>query len=145
MFNQQEIDEWIEVASTDSLESNDIVIMNLSNLGSKRDLIHFLVELKVQVDRWDLVTTDFVFHPLVEPYVIETLGSDLESVLRDVDSHSRGFQIWGTNIHFSPHLPVDSVLAIDIDNYKQHTIHAVALGKMDCSKIERLQNLKAFW
>lgn len=143
MFSQIQIEEWVNLTDQSfSIENNDIIEMGSLNLGTDRDLKIFLLELRSQVERWDLITTNYIFHPLFEEHILETLIKDLD-VIRTLSI--KQMRLWGSDLTVSPFMPLDKVLAIDIQTLNPIQPKCVALGKIDLTLIKRLNNLKAFW
>lgn len=141
MFSQIQIDDWISLTDQSlSLENNDFVEMGLSHNGTAPDLKRFLVDLQIQVERWDLLTSHLIFNHLLEPYI-------MTSLVKEYAHSNMGTQIvlWGSVLIFSPFMPIDKVLAIDTQTLNPIVPKCTALGKIDIKQIERLHNLKAFW
>lgn len=131
MFTKKQIDQWILIGSSgDNCDVNHI-FANRSNITSiKRDL----VEMKVQIDRWNLITSDFIFNSTAKKFIRENLKNDLKINKNGPD------KIWGNNIHYIDEMPYDKVLAIDLNNIPI-TNRNIALFEFNLSYIEKTVNL----
>lgn len=92
-----------------------------------------LIELKVQIDRWDKITVGFVFNKSIKSLVLNLLQSN-------------SLQLWGADLMFSEFIPQNKILAFsyieDIDFIDPKT---VSLGILNSNQVNKLLNLKSFW
>ena len=132
MFTKDQIDNWILFG-----ENGDNEIIE-APISTGNFLKRFLLDLKIQVNRWDYATEIIIFHIAAKSYITESLG--LEAVKNYIDE---SLMLWGVQIYFSPLMPDNKVLALSCDKLKLS--REIAAGKFDLEKLERLLNLKAFW
>lgn len=119
--------------------SNDTVEFKLSD-DLQKSFKRFLLELKVQVDRWDLVTDNFVFH--------NNISDIVKKMLSDVyyDYYNNQYSIWGAVLHFTNDIAKNHVYAVSsiIPKDNDENRH-VALGILPSDDLKRYYDLKAFW
>lgn len=136
MFTKDQINEWIAIGLSGDNQFDSNIFANRSQItGLKRDLI----DMKIQVDRWDLISTDFVFHSLMKPIMEEYIKSDLEHT-NDVNMDI----IWGTNIHYVDCIPISKALVLDLQTLPFSGRH-VSVFEVNLQHFQRIANLKAFW
>lgn len=116
---------------------NDTVIFEFSS-DLPKSLKRFLVELKIQVDRWDLVTDNFVFHNDMSTIVKEFLSDDVW--------YNDRHKIWGADIHFTNDIAKDHAYAISsvVPEENVENRH-IALGILPIGDLKKYYDLKAFW
>lgn len=136
MFTQDQINEWIAIGSSGDNSSEDNIFAKRPEIISlKRDL----VDMKVLIDRWDLLSTDFIFHSLMEPLMKQYIKKDLEPT-QDPNLDI----IWGTNIHYIDTIPISKALVLDLVT-KPFSSRHVAVFEVNLQHLQRVTNLKAFW
>lgn len=135
MFTKDQIDQWILLGLSGDNYSDKHIFANSVNLtGIKRDML----EMKVQIGRWQLITSDFIFNSSAKDFVRKSLSLSNNFEKSDDDI------IWGSKIHYSDLLPPHMVLALDLIHTPISNRH-VALFKFDLNHIKRLENLKVYW
>lgn len=115
----------------------ELSIVDNSNLsgGFKR----FMLEMKMQIDRWDLVVSHFVFHSSVRPLVLEWLKMDTYT-------YQDKWMIWGAELVFTTDIVEDEVFAIDkVNNDGLPDNRYICKGLLPSKDMQKYLNLKAFW
>lgn len=132
MFTKNQIDQWISLGLTGDNYSEEHIFANRPILNNiKRDFL----EMTIQIERWDLRTTDFIFNSLAKDFIRKSLSSHSD--------HNEDM-IFGSKIHYSELLPLQMVLAIDLIDTPISSRH-IALFKFDLNHIKRVENLKVYW
>jgi hypothetical protein len=136
MFTKEQIDNWISIGLSGDNASKDNIFANRTDISTlKRDL----VDMKVLVDRWDLLSTDFIFPIGMKNLLRENVKKDLDSTIdpnRD--------RIWGSNVHYVDTIPFNKCMILDLKSLPLSSRH-VAVFDVDLRHIERVSNLKVFW
>jgi len=104
----------------------------------------FILEMKVQIDRWDLVTKLWIFNSSIKPFVLNSLKDHINEV-QNKESGKIEYYLWGAACIFTPNIQVDKILAIDNENITYPDFRYACLGKLDKIGIQRLLDIKAFW
>lgn len=107
-------------------------------------LKRFLLEMKMQVDRWDLIVDTYVFHTSVKSAVLDILFKDLD--LQDDE-----YSLWGAKLYFIDSVPQNNVFAFDLAN--KHRLVEMGVidnryaskGVLSTTELERFLKLKVFW
>jgi hypothetical protein len=99
MFSKEDIDELLRIC-----ESGENYI-DSPHIDSP---LLRVVEAKVQIERWDLCVTNYIFHTSMEGFVSQSLKGKITA--------STG-QIWGADISYSDFCPVDIGIAVDMNVY----------------------------
>jgi hypothetical protein len=135
MISQEDIVDWLKNASS----INDVVEFDLGEaIHLSNKFRRHLVELKFQIDRWDLVTDTFILNTSLKPLVKELLGQHC-----DINADGQ-IKIWGSTFYFSDAIPIDYILGACTDK-KYDDYRHTALGTLPTDKIKRMLELKAFW
>lgn len=117
--------------------TNDIIKFEFDE-NLKSSLKRFLVEMKVQVDRWDLVTDNFVFHHNVEFVVKELLSDDLWYK----DKH----KLWGADLTFTDQIAGDHVFGFSSTKSVEDVGNRhIVMGILPSNNIQKYYDLRAFW
>lgn len=140
MITSEKINHWLSIAPI----TNDVVVFDVGDDPFKR-MKRFLVDLKVQIDRWDLLTEAFIFNENIKVLVGD--------VLKDKNINNDGtWNMWGTDLLFSNDIPIDKVLAISFDGENEkskfdpkHEHRYVAVGELPVEIINKYLSMKAFW
>lgn len=132
-----DINELIKIAESNDAE-NTIINYELKSFPVDKTLKRFILELKVQIDRWDLLSNLIIFNSALEEFVIESLAADLYK------NKNQEYCLWGAEVLFISDCPPNRVLMLDALNTTPEYRH-VALGKIDGELIKRYQELKSFW
>jgi len=119
--------------------ANDIIEHHIDQYKS---MIPFILEMKVQVDRWDLVVKKWFIHSLIKPFILHNLKSHISEALNNGQIE---YSLWGAEVIFTPDTQIDKIIAIDSDNTSYDDMRYACLGKLDLSGIQRLLDMKAFW
>lgn len=144
MIEKEVIDAFILVGEN---SSNSIVQLDYLKADLLKSFKGFILDLKVQIDRWDLLTSDFLVHISLKPFVEIVFKNILNVIVNSPNEET--YQIWGANLHFTSLIDPDKVLAIDLKNIDkledpskgQH----IAVGHINAKKILKFNELKAFW
>ncbi len=129
------INKWVEKAN---LTNHTVEFaFDTDSAISKYGLVNFILSLRNEVERWDLLTTHILINSTLKQYVIGAIGNDV------VKEQGKYF-IWGMELFFTPHINPEFVLAMDNDNHFGDARHIV-IGKIDTVNLQRLIKLKAFW
>jgi hypothetical protein len=143
MFTKEQIDNWIAIGlAGDNHDNNNIFFKEAVNPNFKRQM----VEMKVLIDRWDLLTTDYVFHSFLKP-TLKLYYKDVVDI--DVPRHPSNpsylvDKIWGANIHYVDTIPFTKALVLDLSSQPFSDRH-VAVFEVNMVYIQRVANLKVFW
>jgi hypothetical protein len=100
----------------------------------------FILEMKVQVDRWDMVVEKWFVNFTIKPFVLHGLKSHIN------ESYHNGqieYSLWGADVIFTPDIQQDRILATASKSYPD--LRHACLGRLDLSGVQRLIDLKAFW
>lgn len=142
---QEQIKEWIAKAEAANAP-NAITEFDVTDFTDRplKYIQHFLLEMKVQIDRWDLVMENLYIHPHVEKMFIAYLGDAVDKATKPWQFPS----IWGCQIIKTEHMPEDKMIGFnnltqgneDIDDGRN-----IALGKLDIRLLNKVNQMKAFW
>jgi len=99
-----------------------------------------LIEMQIMVERWDLVTTDFIFHYLMKDILREFLPKNKHALEIGLEYD----QIWGAKIHYVDTIPISKALSLDLNTKPISDVH-IAVFEVDVRHIQRVANLKVFW
>lgn len=128
------IDDCIKMCDPFGAGENKIVMHNASTSFKS-----FLLECKMQIDRWDTVTQFAIFNLDLKDYIIRELGNSASFKIQEDDLLS----IWGMDIILTKNIPLDTSLCLS--NFTPTKSRDICMGKIDCEKIKRLWDLKSFW
>lgn len=110
--------------------TNETIEFNFSK-DLKSSLKRFLLDLKIQVDRWDLVSDSYVFNHEIEDIVHEFVTEDKSN------------QLWGATLYFTKDIPNYTVFAIS--SIEAEDNRHIALGILPSANLRKYYDLKAFW
>lgn len=98
MFLEKEIKKFLKLGKTG-------VNGNIRETTSLNSLKRLLIEAKVLVDRWDLVTTHFIFNSDKIDYINKSLDIKLDIKIEHYSIDENNKRIWGTRIITSDYCP----------------------------------------
>lgn len=123
--------------------SNELVVFPLDTFLSnpKRTCLHFFIDLKIQIERWDLVTEYLYIHP-------DTMKL-LESILyNEINVFNYVKSIWGISIIETDLMPTNNVLFSHESKIYTHSEYAnrnLCLGILDYNFLKKALKLIPFW
>jgi hypothetical protein len=97
----------------------------------------FFVELMNQIERWDLVMNYLYIHPIMLPFLLTNLDTEV------VKNSSNEMTVWGTKIIALTNIPLDRWVGFADGNSPDS--RNIVLGKFDFTVVERLNKIKSFW
>jgi hypothetical protein len=108
----------------------------------------FIIEMKVQIERWDLIMDHLFVHPSIEKYLL----SQLDDAVNKPIKKGHVPDIWGCEILINDHVPNDMLigkyeLLSSNDNKSQDVDDGrdIVLGKLDLKMLDKINQMKAFW
>src|SRR5882724_7791401 len=124
MFTINELNGLVDLSFAGSSE-NDITYYD-----EQKSFKRFLLELTVQVDRWNLIADSYYFNSLVKEYVCKNL-IDLE-----YSDNKETISFWGKNLYFVDGFPVDKVLCVSSSLLASPISRNVSLGVVNYEEIK---------
>lgn len=96
----------------------------------------FLLELKVEVEKWDAITHGFIFH--------EDAKSMISAFLK---AEGFGHKVWGSEIIFVNDLSEDQAFAfyVPVEGEIVTDTRYISMGILPYKKLQKMCELKAFW
>lgn len=152
---QEQINTWIEKARR-SVAENDLVEFSVDGFidNPKNYFVRFLLEMRVQIERWDLLTDYLFVHPNNLKFLVSYLGDYVDWYTGDTDNSPRAPKIWGTQMMASDKVPTDILIGFSKDGFERVIQDSeidgddgryLVLGLVDYKMIERLNKIKTFW
>jgi len=142
---KEKINSWIEKANFNG--TNDIIEFTVTDFINNPTgcFKRFLLEMKVQIERWDLVVDYLFLHPRMKSILISSLKNTL-----DEDSQTLNISIWGTPIINNIYVPENIVIAYtdrDVSTRRSGLLDTrnIVIGKLDLKMLDRIDQMKAFW
>jgi hypothetical protein len=146
---QEQIKGWIDKASAPNAP-NSVNEFSISGFTEEplKYMKRFLLEMKVQIDRWDLVMEYLFIHPHVEKMFISYLDEEVDQYM--VQGGRRVPSIWGCSIIANEFVPEDMLIGFyegpeGLRNTFSDDGRNIALGKLDLKLLNKVNQMKAFW
>lgn len=133
--SSEQINTWISVADT----INSIIDFNSINefiLNPKLCVKKFIIDMRAEIERWDLVVNYIFIHPKLMEYLLQFLGNEVEKSLM-------GITLWGSKIISTCDMPPNMLLGFC--DYESKDYRNIALATINIELIKRLDKIKAFW
>jgi len=135
------IEEWIEKchswATNKIIEFDDI--SSYTN-NPPRYVYNFIIEMLVQINRWDLIM-NYLF---VHPSTVRFLTTHLFGSLDPPDKYVTHTTIWGSKIIANNHIPNNMMIGFSETNSSADSRNIV-LAKLNLEMLNKLDQMKAFW
>lgn len=148
-----QIEAWI-AKTTAPGAVNDVIEFSVTDFVNEplKYFKRFILEMKVQIDRWDLVTDKLYVHPHMM-YLFTTYLKDDITVPYYIGSGRndpvKECMLWGCNIIVNEHIPEDILIGYsDVSKWNKDLPddgRNLALGKLNLVLLNRLNQMKAFW
>lgn len=143
---QSQIIEWFNIANESN--RNPVIDFSISGFINNPDtyIKHFLLDLKSQIDRWDLIMDYLFIHPQIYDLFISYLGSELDFVRKDDElGYETQPVIWGIKIVTTVFIPYDKVLGYTNPIEDQEEGINIVVGNINFNVMDRLNKIRAFW
>lgn len=127
--------------------ANDIVMFDFKSSGDiKQRFKRFIMDVKVQVDRWDIISDLMIMSPKGFEQVFAKTGLFVE-LNYDHTSQTTPYSIWDSNIITGENLPDEQIIVTSSEDFSDNfdDYRYVAAGIYDPKLMERYDNLKVFW
>lgn len=148
--SQEQISNWITAAS-DFDASNDIIDCPLMEFIDKPALSfrRFIIEMRCQIDRWDLVMQFLFVHPQIMRMFTTYLKNEINVPFYNTSGINRPItncELWGTQIEANSYLPEDTLIGFtEVENASFNDNRNLVVGKLNLTLLNRLNQVKAFW
>lgn len=121
--------------------ANDIISYHI---GQYKSMLPFFLEMKVQVDRWDLAINNWLINYSIKPFVLHSMKNHINKVVNK-ETGATEYLLWGGEITFTPDIQIDKIIAIDSNHMSYDDMRYACLGKVSLPDIQRMIDMKAFW
>jgi|SRR6185436_4290684 len=139
--NVKFLNELVLIGEDFDAENHVIEFLNIIDFSSKiTTLKKLILDMEVQIVRWDLAATDLFFNSDLYQYVIDTLGKDLYR-------KNGSIYLWDIQLHFLDDFISDRILCLNryLENLETLKTRYISVAKIDTKIVKRLLDLKAFW
>jgi hypothetical protein len=141
---QEQIETWIAKADGPNAP-NAIIEFTVQSFVDepKKFMKRFVVEMMIQIERWDLKVDYLFFHPENMNCIVSHLG---DSVIKR--AYQQAPLLWGLELVASESVPDDIIIGVAKREENRFNIddgRNIALGKIDSKIVNRLNKIKAFW
>jgi hypothetical protein len=145
---KKQIEEFISKAKLPDAQN---AITEFSIEGFTNDplkyMTRFLLEMKDQIDRWDLVMQYLFIHPHVEKMFLSYLGDKVDYHM--IEDGKRVPSIWGCYIIANEYISEDIFIGFSKRHWATEEFEDdgrnIALGKLDIKMLNKVNQMKAFW
>jgi len=142
---QDQINDWITRASS-SDAPNTIIEFSIEHFVNAPlgHLKRFVLEMKVQIDRWDLIMEYLFIHPFMQEMILSHLGDAVNMPITEQQVPN----IWGCQIIANEYIPEDMLIGfydIKEDILLHYKDRNVVLGKLNIKMLNKTNQMKAFW
>lgn len=141
-----QIIDWFYIATEQSKNSIIDFSIDVFTYNPNTYMKRFFIEMKTQIERWDLIMDYLFIHPQNTKLFVSYFGSEVEFFRNDNQLvYETQPVIWGTKIVEVDSVPFDKLLGYyKFEEDKKEGINMV-VGNINFNLISRVNNLKAFW
>ena len=142
--SQEQINSWLAKATALNAP-NDVIEFSITEFINEplKYLQRFILEMKVQIDRWDLVMENLFVHPHVAKMFISYLGDAVDKPTKECQVP----KIWGCSILENEYVPENMLIGFyeltarrNIDDGRN-----IVLGNLDLKLLNKVNQMKDFW